>query len=262
MELYRLYYQDVLPYYSAPHSATKRSRLSLDHKDDELLNQAVSLSLESGLEEQEKFKIQSFHDLRAKLPILSVYNDWSTWYPDEHTLIFMRPRIDNCRIEVNTYISVEFDLSIKAYHKGEYFLVPHVTLCDIRQLESVLNDISIPSSVHTTSEDIPTNSDNSSHITSAESNIQQVIDNMYHSKSDDELIPCPEVSRLQFILCQLQNSLVPKNRRRYSVLTQILSLKTHLISPASYHYLQSMSCISLPHSNTLQKLYSSFGLEN
>ena len=45
-------------------------------------------------------------------------------------------------------------------------------------------------------------------------------------------------------------------------MTQILSLKTHLISPASYQYLQSISCISLPHSNTLQKLYSSFGLEN
>ena len=81
----------------------------------------------------------------------------------------MRPRIDNCRIEVNTYISVDFDLSIKAYHKGEYFPLAHVTLCDIRQLESVIIDISTASSVHTTSEDIPTNSDNASLITSAES---------------------------------------------------------------------------------------------
>ena len=62
--------------------------------------------------------------------------------------------------------------------------------------------------------DIPTNSDDAAHITSAESHIQQVIDNLYDSKSDDELIPCPELSRLQFILCQLENSLVPKNRRR------------------------------------------------
>ena len=159
---------------------------------DEIINNpsfvAVSLSLESGLEEQVKFKIQSFHDLRAKLPFISVYNEWSTWYPDEHTLIFMRPRIDNCRIGVNAYISVEFDLSLKAYHKSEYFPLPHVTLCDISQLESVLNDISTPSSVHTSSEDIPTNSDNASHITSAESHIQQVIDNMYYSKSDDGLI--------------------------------------------------------------------------
>ena len=103
---------------------------------------------------------------------------------------------------------------------------------------------------------------NASHIASAERHLQQIIDNMLETKSDDELIPYPEVSRLQFIICQLQNSLVPKNRRRYNVLTQILSLKTHLISPVSYQYLQSMSCLSLPHPSTLQKLYSSFGLEN
>ena len=50
--------------------------------------------------------------------------------------------------------------------------------------------------------------------------------------------------------------------RSYNILTQILALKTHLISPAGYNYLQSMSSLSLPHFNTLEKLYSSFGLEN
>ena len=85
---------------------------------------------------------------------------------------------------------------------------------------------------------------------------------MTYSKFDEELIYCPELSKLQFIICQLQNSHVPKNRRRYNILTQILALKTHLISPAGYNYLQSMSSLSLPHFNTLEKLYSSFGLEN
>ena len=75
----------------------------------------------------------------------------------------------------------------------------------------------------------------------AERHLQQIIDNMHETKSDDELIPYPEVSRLQFIICQLQNSLVPKNRRRYNVLTQILSLKTHLISPVSSEYVLFIS---------------------
>ena len=103
---------------------------------------------------------------------------------------------------------------------------------------------------------------NDSLISSAQNQIQQVIDNFHDTMSDDELLDCPEVTRLQFITCQLQNSLVPKNRRRYNILTQILSLRTHLISPASYKYLQGLSCLSLPHFNTLEKLYSSFGLEN
>ena len=50
--------------------------------------------------------------------------------------------------------------------------------------------------------------------------------------------------------------------RSYNILTQILALKAHLISHPCYKYLQSMSSLSLPHSNTLETLYSSFGLEN
>ena len=55
------------PAYYSSHSATKRTRLSIDDKDDELLYQAVSLSLEAEVEENEKFKIQNLHDLQAKL---------------------------------------------------------------------------------------------------------------------------------------------------------------------------------------------------
>ena len=56
----------------------------------------------------------------------------------------MRPRIDECKIQINTYLSVEFNLSIKAFHNGERLLTSYVTLCDIVQLELVLEDISIP----------------------------------------------------------------------------------------------------------------------
>ena len=87
-------------------------------KDDELLYQAVSLSLEAEVEENEKFRIQNLHDLQAKLHFISIANIWSTWCPDEYTLIFLRPRIDSSKIQVNTYLSIEFDLSLKAYHNG------------------------------------------------------------------------------------------------------------------------------------------------
>ena len=80
--------------------------------------------------------------------------------------------------------------------------------------------------------------------------------------TSDVFFECPELSRFQFILCQPQNSLIPKNRRIYNLITQILALKTHLISPACYKYLQGLPCLSLPHFHTLEKLYHSFGLEN
>ena len=157
------------PSYYSTHSATKRSRLSLEGKVDELLSQAISLSLESDVEEKEKFKIQSFQDIQTKLHFLP--STLSTWYPDEYTLICMRPRIDKCKIQINTYLSVEFDLSIKAFHIGERLLTSHVTLCDVRQLELVLKDISISRSARIYSEYNSTNSDNASYILSAESHI-------------------------------------------------------------------------------------------
>ena len=86
------------PSYYSTHSASKRSRLSLDEKDDELLSQAISLSLESDVEEKEKFKIQSFQDIQIKLHFLP--STLSTCYPDEYTLIYMRPRIDKCKIQI------------------------------------------------------------------------------------------------------------------------------------------------------------------
>ena len=89
--------------------------------------------------------------------------------------------------------------------------------------------------------------------------IQQAIENI---PTSDEFFECPELSRFQFILCQLENSLIPENRRRYNLITQILALKTHIISPACCKYLQGLPCLTLPHFHTLEKLYHSFGLEN
>ena len=76
-------------------------------------------------------------------------------------------------------------------------------------------------------------------------------------KSNDINLPL-----LQFQLCQLRNLCVPKNRRRYNTITQVIALKAHLISPTCYNFLQSLECLALPHSNTVQKLYSSFGLDD
>ena len=154
------------------HTATKRTRLSLEDKDDEPLYQAVKLSLESEVDENEKFKIHSFHDLQAKLTLHSIASICCTWYPDEYTLIFMRPRVDRCKIEVIAYLSVNFDLPVRVYHNGVNLQTSLVKVCIDRQIDSVLNEISIPQSAPIVSEYISINFDDTSHIASAESHIQ------------------------------------------------------------------------------------------
>ena len=174
----------------------------------------MTLSLRSENEENESFVVKSFLDLQDKLPSLSIPKTWSLWYPDERTLIFMRPNLENCKILVDVYLLVEFDLFIKANRKVENVSISQFFLRDTGQLELILDKIS--SLLYTHTKDTVTDSSNASHIASAESHIQHIIDNIHDSVSDDELHDCPEVSRLQFILCQLQNSLVPKNTQRYT----------------------------------------------
>ena len=103
-------------YYSQ--SAAKRSRRSLDSKDDEFLNQALTLSLRSDAEEKEGFKVSCFQEMQGKLSLISLPKTWSLWCPDEHSLIFMRPSLENSSIFVDVYLVVTFDLSIKVFCKN------------------------------------------------------------------------------------------------------------------------------------------------
>ena len=64
------------PAYYSSHSATKSSRPSRDSKDDELFNQALTLSLRSENKENERFVVKSFLDLQDKLPSLSIPKTW------------------------------------------------------------------------------------------------------------------------------------------------------------------------------------------
>ena len=71
----------------------------------------------------------------------------------------MRPGFHNRKIYVDTYLSVQFDLSVKAYFKGEIFSISQVILSDIRQFVSILDEISDPPpSIDT--EKFPTSSNN------------------------------------------------------------------------------------------------------
>ena len=59
--------------------------------------------------------------------------------------------------------------------------------------------------------------------------VRQIEENREESSTFDLDLP----AQLTFIHCQIENVLVPKNRRKYNVVTVILSLKRELISPAA-----------------------------
>ena len=93
---------------------------------------------------------------------------------------------------------------------------------DIRQIESILHDISLKSVSNSS------NDSHSYHIPLAKKHIKNVVNDL--ARNDGPTCNSSDLAKLQFILCQLDNTFIPKNRRRYNIIKQILSIKTHLIS--------------------------------
>ena len=130
------------PSYYSTQTTNKRSRLSIEYKDEELFSQALHLSLKSNIDENERFILNSFQDLQDKLPNICISNVKSYWYPNPNSLIFMRPRLDN-KILVNIYLTVEIDLSVRAYRNGQVFPLSRIFVSDTRHLETLLDEIAV-----------------------------------------------------------------------------------------------------------------------
>ena len=149
-------------------------------------------------------------------------------------------------------------MSVRAFLRSKVKSLKRSSINDIRQIEPLLNDLEsqIISSNMTTK---PRNliADAIALLQNALSVIEEQSDENEDQHCDNSLL-----SSLQFIICQLQNLCVPKSRRRYNILTQIVALKAHLISRTCYSFLQSLYCMALPHFNTIQRLYSSFGIDD
>ena len=53
----------------------------------------------------------------------------------------MRPRLDNNKILVNINLTVEIDLSVRAYRNGQVFPLSRIFVSDTRHLETLLDGI-------------------------------------------------------------------------------------------------------------------------
>ena len=106
-------------------------------------------------------------------------------------------------------------------------------LSDIRQIEEIIQE----------TEDYCIHDTNSTKPDQLVFHINEAVKHVNEEKAQVEFFRHREtasyLSQLQFIECQLDNILTHKFRRRYNVLTQVMALKSHLISPACYRYLVS-----------------------
>ena len=246
------------PTYLTSTKSTRAFRFSHGAKEEELFTIARKLSLETQVAEGNKFQVSSLSDMKDKLP--SSYPDpWLVWFSQDNTILnFLYPSKSVKGIDITASLIIDSTMSVRAFLRSKVISLKRSSINDIRQIEPLLNDLEsqIISSNMTTK---PRNiiADAIALLQNALSVIEEQSDENEDQHCDNSLL-----SSLQFIICQLQNLCVPKSRRRYNILTQIVALKAHLISRTCYSFLQSLDCMVLPHFNTIQKLYSSFGIDD
>ena len=161
-------------------------------------------------------------------------------------------------ISVQSSLTINSTPDLKAFRKEENITLSLTHINVIRQIEVLLTEIGNTSTLPSPSDSIQ------QHIENARFQISKEISKLEVSISAslDPQDSIDNSSRLARLHCQLDNSIVSKTRRRYNIITQVLALKSHLISPSCYNYLQSLDCLALPHYHTLEKLHSSFGLDS
>ena len=243
---------------------TPSTRLDLNTKDRDFLALGMELSMEQKKLDEEKFQILGFDDFKSKLFHISLPKQWILWPSDENQLHLIKPAISDVTGAhyIECSLSINESLCTKGFYNNKEIYLYIKKIKDIRDIDNLLEEIS-SIGIETHRQQLPTPTLNQQ-INEVTKQLRITVDSLSKSEAilDDSKEDNQLLSSLQFILCQLDNLFRPKTHRTYNIGTIVIALKCQLISPACYHYLQSLDSLSLPHYSTLQRLYTKFGLDS
>ena len=237
-------------YLSSQQVSTKPKRLNLGEKDFSHFSTALHQSHKEFDLEQATFGVKSISDVRTKLIHYELPFDWLVWSPNPTTINFILPSTSGNTISIKSYISVDESLTTLGFYQGSQIPLSISKINDIRQLSTLITEVS-EYKCSALENDILRAVNCLNTVASSLKEIEEIPEKYTH------FLPS-----MQFIICQLENLLVPKTRRTYDLTTMVLALKCQIISPACYNFLQSQECLILPHHTTLHRLYTSIGLDN
>ena len=99
-------------------------------------------------EETDKYKIITLQDQKDKLTLISLPNNWLVWYRDDITTFF-HPSLIERNITVDLYLEINCFLSTNAFANGQNISIKINSITDIRQIESILYELSSKYTSHT-----------------------------------------------------------------------------------------------------------------
>ena len=210
-------------YLSAPVGSKHSKRLKFEEKEEHFFTRVIQESHQSFKADEEKYCITTLDALKQKLNLISLQN-WIIWYSSDSSIHFLLPRLEKSRISIEASLSVNSDLVTTAFYEDKPISLSLNALNDIRQVEALLIEI-VRSSV------LKSGSETDSifyHIRSAKGHIIDAIDEIEECTAKDLKLNIEDnvistyLPRLQFTLGQIEDIIVPKSRRRYNIITQVL----------------------------------------
>ena len=115
--------------------------MSYYSKEEELLNRTTLMRLVTETEETDKYKITTLQDLKDKLTLISLPNNWLVWHRDIITTFF-HPSLIERNITVNLYLEINCYPSTNAFAYGQNISITINSITDIRLIESILYELS------------------------------------------------------------------------------------------------------------------------
>ena len=201
------------PSYLSSSSHSKPQRLDRSARDDKLFFIAVEQSLGEFRLEEEQNKVTTLQELVSKRKPFDLPKQWTSWSTDATSLHFIKPCIMNNSILIARLLTITDTLHTIGCRDGQNILLSLPTINDIRHIDILLEELD-QSSTTVKSSDIFLELANASfqhHVNEATRDIRRAIELLIASPDNDSTDQLHEyLVRLQFILCQLEKSLISK----------------------------------------------------
>ena len=199
---------------------SKPDRFSRDVKEAELFRKAIKQILEQQVSDEEMYKLYTFQQLRERMNSLTLPYDSLLWNSNDNSVHFLRPTHVNEQLLLDSSMSIDSSLNVKA-KRGTYAVPLSLNIIDdTRQIDLLkeVMDFQIP----TGTPDQPIEKHLNAYVYGAITQIKFAIAECKNLDLDSDTFTNQTSSnintiqqRLQFILCQVENTLLYKKRRRY-----------------------------------------------
>ena len=214
---------------------SKPRRFDRAVKEQDLFHTALVQSREQFSLDEKPYQITIIEDLISNVKLLNLPSKWIVWSSDNMSLHFVKPSITDHLISIRCSLTVTETLHIIGVYGGTKLTLSRSKIKDLREVDSLLKEID----QYSPSATLPDTKTAQQQVKEATLCVRQAI-NLLSPPEEDSSEHQPIYLRLQFILCQLENALLPKNCRRYNVNTLVLALKCQLISPVCVYTLLSL----------------------